>query len=98
MTKLFLESELQHEGNKHTEKNANSQQNLAVSRQQQIRDIKLFKYYSEKDKTKFEQNCHGKERNLPLKVKIFVWLNETKALFHKRRPSARHRVWYNQPI
>ena len=29
VTKLFLESEFQHKGNKQTEKNANSQQNLA---------------------------------------------------------------------
>ena len=39
---------------------ANSQQNFAgfFFRQQQIQNIKLFKYYTEKDKTKFGQNCH----------------------------------------
>ena len=52
VTKLFLESEFQHKGNKQTKKqtNANSQQNLAVSWQEQIQKIKLFNYYTEKDK------------------------------------------------
>ena len=48
VTKLLLESEFQHKGNKKT-KNANSQQNLAFSWQGQI----LFKYYTKKDKKIF---------------------------------------------
>ena len=43
VTKLFLESEFQHKGNKQT-KNANSQQNLAFSGQGQIQKTKVFKY------------------------------------------------------
>ena len=47
VTKLFLESECQHKGNKR--KNANSQQNLTVF----SAATKLFKYYIEKDKYNF---------------------------------------------
>ena len=52
VTKLLLESEFQHKGNKKT-KNANSQQNLAFSWQGQIQKIKFFKYYTKKDKKIF---------------------------------------------
>ena len=37
-------------------KPANSQQNLALFRQQQIQNVKLSKHYTEKDETKFRQN------------------------------------------
>ena len=53
VTKLLLESEFQHKGNKKKRKNANSQQNLAFSWQGQIQKIKLFKYYTKKDKKIF---------------------------------------------
>ena len=57
VTKLFLESEFQHKGNKQT-KNMNSHQNLAVSWQEQIQKIKIFKYYTEMDKKIFGQKCY----------------------------------------
>ena len=40
---------------------------LQFSRQQEIQRIKLFKYYTEKDKWKFGQNCHYYDRNLPFR-------------------------------
>ena len=62
VTKLFLESEFQHKGNKQLKKKKKKREFLAnscsFSRQQQIQNIKLFKYYTKKDKTKFGQNCH----------------------------------------
>ena len=52
--KQFLESDFQHkEVNKR--KNTNSQQNMVISRQLQIQEIKLFKYYTEKDKKKMDR-------------------------------------------
>ena len=49
MTKLFLELEFQHKGNKPIKK-ANSQQNLAVFLAGTDSEKKLFKYYTEKVK------------------------------------------------
>ena len=55
VTKLFLESEFQHKGINERQ-NANSQQNLAVSWQQPIQRIKLFKYYTgQKKKRKLDR-------------------------------------------
>ena len=48
VSKLFLELEFQHEGNK--QKKKKKREFLRFSRQQQIQKIKLFKYYTEKDK------------------------------------------------
>ena len=42
---------------------------LHFSWQEQIQKIKLFKYYTEKGKNKCAQNCHHKDRNLPLRIK-----------------------------
>ena len=39
---------------------------LRFSQQQQIQKLQLFKYYTEKDNKKNEQNCHHQDRNLPL--------------------------------
>ena len=55
VTKLFLESEFQQKGNKQMIKREFSA-NLAVSGQEQIQKIKLFEYFTEKDKNKFGQN------------------------------------------
>ena len=54
VTKIFLESVFQQKGNKQT-KNAISLQNLAVV---MARTDSGNKYYTEKDKNKFVQNCH----------------------------------------
>ena len=40
--------------------------------QQKIHNIKLFKYYTKKDKTIFGQNCHHEGRNLPLRKLIIA--------------------------
>ena len=53
VTKLFLESEFQQKENKQIK----TGEILRFSRQQQILRIKIFKYYTEKDKRKFGQNC-----------------------------------------
>ena len=50
VTKLFLESEFQHKGNKQTKKTQILSKSLRVSWQEQIQEIKIFKYYTEKDK------------------------------------------------
>ena len=65
MTKLFLE--LEHKGNKRT-KRANSQQNLAVFSAGIDSENKIFKCYTEKDKTNIGQICHCLDRNLPLNI------------------------------
>ena len=66
VTKLFLESEFQHKGiNK--QKNSDSQQNLAVFLTGTDSDTKLFRYYTKRTKEIFGQNCHHKDRNVPLK-------------------------------
>ena len=46
---------------------------MQFSRQQQIQSLKLFKYYTEKDKTKFRQNCHRSNRNLPLRERNDIY-------------------------
>ena len=58
ITKLFLESEFQHKGNKQTNKREFSAKSSGVSWQEQIQKIKSFKNYTEKDKIIFGQNCH----------------------------------------
>ena len=50
MTKLFLELELQQKGNKQTKKGLIVSELLRFSRQEWVQKIKLFKYYTEKDK------------------------------------------------
>ena len=55
LTKLFLESEFQHKGNKQMKKQVLSKI-LQFSWQEQILKITLFKYYTEKDKKLFWQN------------------------------------------
>ena len=65
--KLFLELEFQHKGSRQTKKTRILSKILQFSRQQHIQRIKLSKYFIEKDKTKFRQNCHCYDRNLPLK-------------------------------
>ena len=50
VTKLFLESEFQHKGNKQTKTTRILNKILRVSSQEQIQKIKIFKYYTEKDK------------------------------------------------
>ena len=47
VTKLFLESEFQHKGNK---TNKFLSKILRFSWQEQIQKMKIFKYYTEKDK------------------------------------------------
>ena len=69
VTKLFVESEFQHKGTKQTNKRE-FQQILRVSWQEQIQKIKSIKCYTEKNKIIFGQNCHHKDRNLPLKPKL----------------------------
>ena len=49
VTKLFLELEFQHKGNKRM-KNLNSQQNLAVFLAGTDSENKLFKYYTKRTK------------------------------------------------
>ena len=71
VTKLFLDSEYQHKGNKQTTKMQILSKILRFSWQEQIQKIK-FKYYTEKDKNKFGQNCHHSDRNLPLKLNILI--------------------------
>ena len=59
VTKLFSESEFQHKGNKRTKKKMRIlRQIFRYSWQEQIRKIKLFKYYTENVKKGFGQNCH----------------------------------------
>ena len=58
VTKLFLESEFQHKGNKQTKKTCIFSKTLGFSWQEQIQEIKTFKYYTEKDVKLFGQNCH----------------------------------------
>ena len=58
VTKLFLESEFQHKGNKLMKKPQMLSKILRFSWQEQIQKIKIFKYYTEKDKKIFGQNCH----------------------------------------
>ena len=58
VTKLFLESEFQHKGNKQNEKTQILSKILRLSWQEQIQKIKIFQYYTEKDKKKFGQKCH----------------------------------------
>ena len=55
VAKLFLESEFQNRGN---EKMQILSQILRYSWQKPILNVKLFKYYTEKDRNKFGQNCH----------------------------------------
>ena len=50
VTKLFLESGFHHKGNKQTKKWETQQNILRFSWQEQIQKIKLFNYYTEKDK------------------------------------------------
>ena len=50
VTKLFLELEFQHTGNKKKKEKANSKQNLAVFWAGTDSENKVFKYYTEKDK------------------------------------------------
>ena len=51
VTKLVLESEFQHKGNKQTKKKTQILSEIfQFSWQEQIQKIKLFKYYTEKDK------------------------------------------------
>ena len=59
VTKLFLELEFQHKGNKQTKKKLNSKQNLANFSAATDSECKNFlKYYTEKDKTKFGVNFY----------------------------------------
>ena len=55
VTKLFLESEFQHKGNKQMKKREFSAKSWQFSWQEQIQKIKLFKYYTEKDKSYFDK-------------------------------------------
>ena len=55
VTKLFLESEFQGKGNKQTKKPRILSKILWVSWQEQIQKIKLFNYYTEKDKKCFDK-------------------------------------------
>ena len=50
VTKLFLELELQHKGNKQMKKGLIVSKLLWFSRQERIQKIKLFRCYTEKDK------------------------------------------------
>ena len=50
---------------------------MQFSWQQQTQNKKLFKYYTEKYKTKFGQNCHWKDRNLPLKGQTKIAADDT---------------------
>ena len=57
VTKLFLELEFQHKGNKQTKKKTRILSKiLQVSWQKQIQKIKIFKNYTERDKKIFGQN------------------------------------------
>ena len=58
VTKLFLESEFQHKGIKQTKKKKTRilSKILRVSWQEQIQKIKIFKYYTEKDKKYLDKN------------------------------------------
>ena len=53
VTKLFLELEFQHKGNKQTKKTLILSKILQFSWQEQIQKMKIFKYYTEKDKKKY---------------------------------------------
>ena len=53
VTKLSLESEFQYKGNKQMKKTRILSKILQFSWQEQIQKIKLFKYYTEKDKKLF---------------------------------------------
>ena len=57
VTKLFLESEFQHEGNKQTKKREFSAKSCSFLGRKKIQiiklEIKLFIFYTEKDKNKF---------------------------------------------
>ena len=48
---------------------------LQFSWQERIQKMKLFKYYTDKDKHKFWQNCH-QDRNLPL-IWHYEWAHYT---------------------
>ena len=50
VTKLFLESEFQHKRNKQTNKTQILSKILRFSWQEQIKKIKICKYFTEKDK------------------------------------------------
>ena len=50
VTKLFLESEIQHKGYKQTKKTRIVSKILRFSWQEQIQKIKIFKYYTERIK------------------------------------------------
>ena len=52
VSKLVIESEFQHKGNKQTKKTRILSKILRFSWQKQIQIIKLFKYYTEKDNNK----------------------------------------------
>ena len=52
VTKLFLESEFQHKGNKQTKKRKFSAKSCSVLGRNRFRKQNYFKYYTEKDKEK----------------------------------------------
>ena len=58
VTKLFLELEFQHKGNKQTKTRLIVSKLLRFSRQEWIQKIKLFKCYTEMAKIKIAQICH----------------------------------------
>ena len=68
VTKLFLESEFQHKGNKKNDKTQISSKILQFSWQLQIQKIKLFKCYTKKYKIKIwtKLSSLGQERTFKL--------------------------------
>ena len=66
-----LESEFQHKGNKQM-KRVNAKQNLAVFSAATDSEQKIFKYYTEKDTTKFGVNFHCTFLRIYKPVRILV--------------------------
>ena len=64
VTKLFLESEFQHKGNK--QKKKKHSKILQFSGLEQIQKIKVFKYYTEKDKNILDKIVIIRAGDLPL--------------------------------
>ena len=55
MTKLFLESEFQHKGNKQRKKRKISAKSYGLLGRNRFKKKKLFKYYAEKGKNKLDK-------------------------------------------
>ena len=81
VTKLFLESEFQHKGNKQTKKTQIRSNILRFSWQEQIQKIKIFKYYTEKDKKNIwtKLSSLGQEPTFKYSLNSSLW--GSKSLF-----------------